>query len=182
MQGSFLFIVGNPSHTRHVLCRLLFCTSTHSHAIPTQVSDIVKFCLSPPEGKHILVLEGAAGAGKSALVANFCQKFKESEKQMHRDDMLMAHYVGCSSESTHLGHMLRRSVFIIRAHAHLRTQARTYNNNNNAHRHTQSKLISALHLLTKNNCLSPIDRHTFALNAGCAITWRVISFTPSNRF
>jgi hypothetical protein len=40
----------------------------------------------------------------------------------------MAHYVGCSSESTHLGHMLRRSVFIMRAHAHIRvcTQAHAH--------------------------------------------------------
>mmetsp|Transcript_35447 Transcript_35447/g.92734 ORF Transcript_35447/g.92734 Transcript_35447/m.92734 type:complete len:1347 (-) Transcript_35447:1023-5063(-) len=73
-----------------------------------QVSDIINFVLHSPEGKQIMVLEGSSGAGKSALVANFVRNFKEQTARDHRDDLVIRHYIGCSSESTHLGGMLRR--------------------------------------------------------------------------
>ena len=71
-----------------------------------QVAELASYVLKPDF--NITCLEGGSGSGKSALIANFQKQFSEK----HPDNIIVAHYIGCSSESTDLGMMLRRLIII----------------------------------------------------------------------
>ncbi|XP_072041437.1 TPR repeat-containing protein DDB_G0287407-like, partial [Amphiura filiformis] len=51
-----------------------------------------------------LLIAGASGLGKSALIANWCKRFEEK----HPKDFLFMHFIGSSSESTSHLNLLRR--------------------------------------------------------------------------
>ncbi|KAH3758212.1 tetratricopeptide repeat protein [Pelomyxa schiedti] len=51
-----------------------------------------------------IVVAGESGTGKSALLANFAAQYEQS----HPDQVVITHYVGCTSSSTSLNSMLHR--------------------------------------------------------------------------
>ena len=51
------------------------------------------------------VITGAAGCGKSALLANWVSLRRKTK---HRDEFLFQHFVGCSPQSKQLAHLLHR--------------------------------------------------------------------------
>ncbi len=57
-----------------------------------------------PQQDSILTLVGDRGCGKTAVVANWVQRFSEE----HADVTVFAHYVGASCVSVDVGHILRR--------------------------------------------------------------------------
>lgn len=65
-----------------------------------QQADTLELDVKPP-----LVLLGEEGSGKSSLLANWLAKRREKK---HKDEFLFQHYVGCSTPSLQLAHMLFR--------------------------------------------------------------------------
>eukprot|EP00039_Didymoeca_costata_P009749 m.129961 g.129961 ORF g.129961 m.129961 type:complete len:1486 (-) comp14589_c0_seq4:516-4973(-) len=55
---------------------------------------------------RVFCVEGDAGSGKSALLANVCQRISDE----YQEHSVFSHYIGCSSRSTHLGYLLGRAI------------------------------------------------------------------------
>jgi Ran GTPase-activating protein (RanGAP) involved in mRNA processing and transport len=72
-----------------------------------QVSELDVMILNPE--KLITCLEGGSGSGKSALIANF----HKAHPDVHPDNTVIAHYIGCSSDSTDLGLVIRRLIALL---------------------------------------------------------------------
>jgi hypothetical protein len=51
-----------------------------------------------------LVITGAPGVGKSALIANWCKQYR----QLHSDVCVITHFIGAAADSSHWVAMLRR--------------------------------------------------------------------------
>lgn len=69
------------------------------------------------DSKLPLVITGAAGCGKSALLANWVNRRRQSK---HRDEFLFQHFVGCSPRSKQLSHLLFRLETALKEHFQLR--------------------------------------------------------------
>ncbi len=63
-----------------------------------QHADTLEGDVKPP-----LVLVGEEGSGKSALLANWVAKRREHK---HRDEFLFQHFVGCTTQSLEVSHVL----------------------------------------------------------------------------
>lgn len=63
------------------------------------------------------VITGAAGCGKSALLANWVSLRRKTK---HRDEFLFQHFVGCSPQSKQLAHLLHRLESALKEHFQLR--------------------------------------------------------------
>jgi len=75
-----------------------------------QVAELAAMVLDNNDGEKLITcLEGGSGSGKSALIANFHKKHSETNP----DNTIIAHYIGCSSDSTDLGLSLRRLIAVL---------------------------------------------------------------------
>eukprot|EP01130_Rhizamoeba_saxonica_P017696 TRINITY_DN862_c0_g2_i1.p1 TRINITY_DN862_c0_g2~~TRINITY_DN862_c0_g2_i1.p1 ORF type:complete len:1369 (-),score=302.65 TRINITY_DN862_c0_g2_i1:28-4134(-) len=57
-----------------------------------------------------LLVNGDPGVGKSSLLANWCSRLKE---HMHKDEILFEHYIGASSTSSDVSHIIWRTMYEI---------------------------------------------------------------------
>ena len=69
------------------------------------------------DAKLPFVITGSPGCGKSALLANWVKRRRQSQ---HRDEFLFQHFVGCSPRSKQLGHLLYRLESALKEHFQLR--------------------------------------------------------------
>lgn len=69
------------------------------------------------DAKLPLVITGAAGCGKSALLANWVNRRRQCK---HREEFLFQHFVGCSPRSKQLAHLLFRLETALKEHYQLR--------------------------------------------------------------
>ncbi|KAJ1456007.1 hypothetical protein M885DRAFT_518398 [Pelagophyceae sp. CCMP2097] len=72
---------------------------------------------SEGDSKLPLVITGAPGCGKSALLANWAQRRRATK---HRDEFLFCHFVGCSPRSRRLTNLLHRLESGLKEHFQLR--------------------------------------------------------------
>jgi len=69
------------------------------------------------DAKLPFVITGSPGSGKSALLANWVKRRRQSK---HREEFLFQHFVGCSPRSKQLGHLLYRLESALKEHFQLR--------------------------------------------------------------